>query len=284
MKNVSTLFLTGIIVLVFSGISFGAVYEYTTSALSDLDHYYAYSWKIDLIDENEYGFDNETETLDSVTLVFNDIYDNTDYDTLKISVLDSDDVAGGSFISKWNNTNVIGTQLTDGIYEYNDNNWSSNLFTSQYTGVKDGSDADTLAAELLFTLSDVDNIYQAPSDNPNLNSGANRITVTYSKNDDGTVKVEKTVIGDNYVPLTTSAIHYGGNVIDALTAYISENVLTLGLDPDCHFYTSSISLILNTSDTPDGISHAPEPETLVLFGLGLLGASAFGRKRFSSLG
>lgn len=281
MKKVSTQFLTGIIVLVFSGMAFGGVtYTYTTNAFDGtgnggLNHEYAYSWKIDLIDGYDYGFHNETETLESVTLLFSDIYDNTNNDNFKISVLDSNDVVNGKFINNLDYS-VSGTQVAAGIYKYDDNNWSSNYFTSNKWGVKDGSDEDTLAAELLFKLEDVDNKGDGTN---NLSSGANEISVTYKS--DGTV--EYTVIGDDNVPLNSYATTYNGSVIDALTAYISNNVLTLGLDPDCHYYASSISLILNTSDSM-GASHAPEPETLVLFGLGLLGASAFGRKRFSSMG
>jgi len=267
MKKNSSLFLTGIIVLLFTGISFGGeTYTYTTDAFSEsndgLNHYYAYSWGIELIDSEGYGFDNDTETLDSVTLVFSDIYDNTDNDILQISVLDSDYVNGG-------------------IDTYNDNNdwrwWSPD--NGNYFDTSNFDDNNDSAAELLFTLEDVDN---KDDGSDNLSSGANEISVTY--NSDGTF--EYTVIGDNDVPLTTHATTspYNGNVIDALTAYISNNVLTLGLDPDCHYYASSISLILTTSDTPGGASHAPEPETMVLFGLGLLGFSALGRKRYSSMG
>ena len=272
MKKVCALFLTGIIILVFSGISFGGeTYTYTTTAFdgygdNGLDHYRAYSWEIDLIDSEGYGFDNDTETLDSVTLVFSDIYDNTNGDIFQVSVLDSDDVINGTYV---NNRGYVtnGTYVAEGIYSYYDNNYSSNYFTSYYSGVKDGNDYDTLAAELLFSFGLID-------------ESENQVSVTYNSNN----TEAWTVVGDYNATHNTYAVTYNGNVIDALTAYISNNVLTLGLDPDCHYYASSISLILNTSDTPSGVSQVPEPETMVLFGLGLLSASSFGRKRFSSKG
>ena len=260
MKKVCVLFLTGIIVLVFSGISFGGeTYTYTTSAFSEsnggLDHNYAYSWGIELINSEEYGFDNATETLDSVSLVFNDIYDTIENDILQISALNSDYVDGE----------------IDSYEDYTTYNWWifqwSTPDEGNYFDTNEFDDGNNSAAELLFTLEDVDN-------------DANEISVTYNSN--GTV--EYTVTGDDDVPLTTYATNYNRNVIDALTAYISNNVLTLGFDPDCHYSASSISLILTTSDTPGGASHAPEPETMVLFGLGLLGFSALGRKRYSSMG
>lgn len=265
MKRISVLFLTGIIVLVLSEISFsGETYTYTTDAFSEgsggLDHYYAYSWAIKLVDSEGYGFDNETETLDSVTLIFHDIYDTTIKDILQISTLDSKYVVDGEIDS----------------YEDYTTSWYRRWSTpdeGNYFDTYAFDGGNNSAAELLFTLKDIDNKGDGTN---NLPSGANEISVTYKSN--GTV--EYTVIGDDEVQYATT---YDGSVIDALTAYISNNVLTLGLDPDCHYYASSISLILNTSDST-GASHAPEPETLVLFGLGLLGASAFGRKRFSSLG
>jgi len=263
MKKISSLFLTGIIVLVFTGISFGGeTYTYTTDAFSEstwgLSHSYAYSWEIDLIDSEEYGFDNDTETLDSVTLVFNDIQENTgDGDILQISILDSDEKVN-AYYNGYYNYNVA-----DGIVGYYDYQNPSNYFT--LSGAVVDEDVDGNTAELLFTLENVSEY------------GGNQISVTYNKNGSSNI----TRVGDQSVPWETT---YSGNVINALTDYISENVLTIGLDPDCHYYASSISLILTTSDTPGGASHAPEPETMVLFGLGLLGFSALGRKRYSSMG
>jgi len=256
MKRISVLFLTGIIVLMFSGISFGEEYIYSTTAFDGsspyygLDHDKAYSWDIDLSnDDSENNFTTDTGTIDSVTLVFNDIRENTgNGDILQISVLDPDDA-------------------NDGIATYTDNENPSNYFTDTNRRnrpyFKD-DDNDGSTAELLFTLKDVSPYW------------GNQISVTY--NNSGSSNITR--VGDQSVPWET----YSGNVINALTDYISENVLTIGLDPDCHYYARSISLILNTSDTPGGVSHTPEPETLVLFGFGLLGLSAFGRKRFSSMG
>ncbi|MDD4273110.1 MAG: PEP-CTERM sorting domain-containing protein [Desulfobacter postgatei] len=256
MKRISVLFLTGIIVLVLSGISFsGETYTYATDAFSEgsggLDHYYAYSWDIDLT-KDKYGndFTKDQGDIVSVSLVFDNILENTgDGDILQISVLDSDDKV--NYSRKYN--------VDDGIVGYKDKENPSNYFTVSNV-VKD-TDKDGKTAELLFTLGDISN-----------NSG-NKITVTYNSDESSNI----TRVGDQFVPWN----QISSNVIADLTNYISGTILTLGLDPDCHYYASSISLILNTSDTLGGISHAPEPETLVLFGLGLLGASAFGRKRFS---
>lgn len=246
MKRVSAVFLTGVIVLVFSGISFGADYNY--NIYYPQIHYdnRAYSWKINLGTE----FQNDEGTLSSVKLVFYNIKGYTDNDILHVSVLGSDD-------------------QNNELDSYYDFGFSNNYFTSPwYQG----------DAASLFSVQ-------------NVNDDGNDISVTYDsdglveyKINQTTYETDADAAGAEF-PLTTT----NNSVIADLTTYISDNVLTLGFDPDCWYDLSAgrIGLILTTSDSttpPGNSSQVPEPETLVLFGLGLLGVSAFGRKRFGSMG
>ena len=100
MKRVSVLFLTGVIILAFSGISFGAEYIYTINNPQIHYDFRAYSWKINLGTE----FQNDEGTLSSVKLEFDNIREYTDNDILHISVLGSD-AQSYNLVSYYDNTN-----------------------------------------------------------------------------------------------------------------------------------------------------------------------------------
>ena len=59
-----------------------------------------------------------------------------------------------------------------------------------------------------------------------------------------------------------------------LTNFMNNDNFGFGFDPDCHFYNNGVSFSITTQDV-----HAPEPATMVLFGIGMAGA--FVRKRFA---
>jgi len=60
-----------------------------------------------------------------------------------------------------------------------------------------------------------------------------------------------------------------------LTTYISDNTFGLGFDPNCHYSNTGITFSIVTEKNPVS---TPEPTSLLLLGLGLLGLAGTRRK------
>jgi hypothetical protein len=59
-------------------------------------------------------------------------------------------------------------------------------------------------------------------------------------------------------------------LVDNFVGYVADGNVGIAFDPDCHYYNDGVSLTI--------ITDAPEPTTLALFALGLVGGAAARRK------
>lgn len=230
------------LVLVFGGVSFAEDFTYETSKLNSFSHGTAYSWGINVSDLVT-ALDNGEE-ITSVTLTFKNIYEDIGNDILYISYIDSSEYAG----------TILSQNSQYKITEYTDSTGGhSNYFTQNLTN--ENSDNAT-------QLSTIENVGGTSS---------HKKTITITSSEEG--------VDHSVTPYSSSVSINSSNYISNLTEYIFDNVLTIGLDMDCHYNVGKISLVVTTSTSEDPSSTVPEPSTLLLFGLGLIGASILGRKR-----
>jgi hypothetical protein len=68
-------------------------------------------------------------------------------------------------------------------------------------------------------------------------------------------------------------------LVNTLNTYSSDGRFGFGFDADCHYYNDGVTLAITTSDNPPPDSSVPEPASMLLFGVGVAGASVVRKLR-----
>ena len=264
MKKFKILLLTGILITTLTSALMASDYVYTYQPpdpdLADLDHYDAYSWKIDVSDINE------NETITGASLFFDYIGNwDSSANKLHVSLIDTPQEITSlkrSYYtgSGWSGWRTSSTPFGDkDLFRYEDNQASGDLFASHgYEELFRIENMGETRRDVEISITDLDSEYYDymrdelswVNEDPNLRDG--------------------------------TKIHMPTGRLTNLITYASDGIFGLGFDPDCHFWNYGITLKLTTEPTPPNV--VPEPEALLLFGIGLLGVSAFGRRRLSTGG
>ena len=77
---------------------------------------------------------------------------------------------------------------------------------------------------------------------------------------------------------------FNSEQIGTLTNYLLDDRVGLGFDPDCHYYNNGVTLTITThltsegQDPPTQSNPVPEPSTMCLLFLGLMGLTCLKRK------
>lgn len=218
----------------------------------NLDEHYMYSWRID-------GVNLAGQSINSVSITFNNIA-NWDSNPNELFV------------------HLLNTATNPGLTRFQ---WDSNLNASPVPPPfvdHWNSPYPTTANGIPYNLVGTGTNNLLPNStvqNTVLNDG----TYTYTPNAGGpTLPTNFSLTNINFKQMGTNnaggqfVYNFSAADITALTNYIAAgNDIALGFNPDCHFYNNGITITINYSPSGGGGGQVPEPATLSLLGLGMLG-------------
>jgi len=81
----------------------------------------------------------------------------------------------------------------------------------------------------------------------------------------------------NVAPYSDVPIIFGTTALTTLNAYAGDSRITIGFDPDCHYYNSGIDLTIITTKRQD--NSVPEPMSVILGMMGLASVAGLRRLR-----
>jgi hypothetical protein len=228
------------------------VYSATTTGLTNMTHQSAYTWQLE-------GINLGGSTITSAVLTFNGFFNWTSassdpYNILWVDLLDTSTHTGnGTIASMTDDTNSGTLGISDVLDGF------------RFSG---GTNLSVVGSGLLVSSSTAKTYFGSSANSADA-------SVTGYNAAPGTLGNNGGAFGTT--PTTWSITVTNSTVLTALANYIANGSnIALGLDSDCHFGDTSITLDIYGTP-PVGTSAVPEPGTMLLVGSGLF--AAYRRRR-----